>query len=99
MKRSSETENGFVIRKCSSTEKEDQKLQKEHAEEELRKRKGELPNTSSEWIEENDSAEQIFEKKVLEMKKDPLYILNPVPTMNQRKAQKTLQNSTTLWVC
>lgn len=99
MKCSSETENGFAIKKCSSAETEEPKLQRDNSEEEIRKRKGELPNASSEWIEENDSAEQIFEKKILEMKKDPLYILNPVPTMNQRKAQKTLQNSISLYIC
>ena len=47
---------------------------------------------SEEWVED-DSAEVAFEGKLIEMKKDPLFILSPIPTKNQRAAQKTLQKS------
>ena len=47
---------------------------------------------SEEWVED-DSAEVAFEEKLNEMKKDPLFILSPIPTKNQRAAQKTLQKS------
>ena len=43
------------------------------------------------WIE--SAAEESLEEKVERMMVNPLYVLNPMPTQNQRKAQKTLQNS------
>lgn len=59
-------------------------------EEELRKRKGDAKE-AEEWIE--PAAEESLEEKVERMKVNPLYVLNPMPSQNQRKAQKTLQNS------
>ena len=68
-------------------------------ESELRQRKGEKEE-KSEWVnteesstEENDNAEVIFEEKVLQSQRDPLYMLNPFPSTNQRNAQKTLRKS------
>lgn len=59
-------------------------------EEELRKRKGDAKEAEG-WIE--SAAEESLEEKVERMMVNPLYVLNPMPTQNQRKAQKTLQNS------
>lgn len=59
-------------------------------EEELRKRKGDAKEAEG-WIE--SAAEESLEEKVERMMMNPLYVLNPMPTQNQRKAQKTLQNS------
>ena len=59
-------------------------------EEELRKRKGDAKEAEG-WIE--SAAEESLEEKVERMMVKPLYVLNPMPTQNQRKAQKTLQNS------
>lgn len=59
-------------------------------EEELRKRKGDAKEAEG-WIE--SAAEESLEEKVERMMVNPLYVLNPLPTQNQRKAQKTLQNS------
>ena len=59
-------------------------------EEELRKRKGDAKEAVG-WIE--SAAEESLEEKVERMMVNPLYVLNPMPTQNQRKAQKTLQNS------
>lgn len=59
-------------------------------EEELRKRKGDAKEAQG-WIE--SAAEESLEEKVERMMVNPLYVLNPMPTQNQRKAQKTLQNS------
>lgn len=59
-------------------------------EEELRKRRGDAKEAEG-WIE--SAAEESLEEKVERMMVNPLYVLNPMPTQNQRKAQKTLQNS------
>lgn len=59
-------------------------------EEELRKRRGDAKEAEG-WIE--SAAEESLEEKVERMMMNPLYVLNPMPTQNQRKAQKTLQNS------
>ena len=59
-------------------------------EEELRKRKGDAKEAEG-WIE--SAAEESLKEKVERMMVNPLYVLNPMPTQNQRKAQKTLQNS------
>ena len=59
-------------------------------EEELRKRKGDAKEAEG-WIE--SAAEESLEEKVERMMVNPLYVLNPMSTQNQRKAQKTLQNS------
>ena len=57
---------------------------------EVRKRKGDTQEAEG-WVE--SAAEESLEEKAERMKTDPLYVLNPMPTQNQRKAQKTLQNS------
>ena len=57
---------------------------------EVRKRKGDSPE-AEEWIE--PTAEESLEEKIERLRVNPLYVLNPMPTQNQRKAQKTLQNS------
>ena len=68
-------------------------------ESELRHRKGEKGEKEG-WVEseikadeENDAAEKAFEERIIQTKRDPLYILNPLPTASQRKAQKTLRKS------
>ena len=68
-------------------------------ESELRQRKGEKEEKEG-WVEtetnvneEDAAAEKAFEKIVVQSQRDPLYILNPFPTANQRKAQKTLRKS------
>lgn len=60
----------------------------------LHLRKTNTISETSQWIEnEEDIAEIAFEQRVCELKKDPLYILNPMPSNSLRSAQKTLQQS------
>lgn len=77
------------------TQTQNQKVE----ESELRQRKGEKGEKDG-WVEsemsakeEDDAAEKEFEERILQTQRDPLYILNPFPTANQRKAQKTLRKS------
>ena len=90
------TENDrCVIRAVEPKEdKKPEKVQKLE-QDSLRKRKGEKEESIQEaWIEEpNDSAEIAIEQKVKGMRKDPLLLLNPLPTQTQRAAQKTLRQS------
>ena len=76
-----------------------QPLKQKVDESELRQRKGEKEEKEG-WVdsetnanEEDAAAEQAFEEIVMQTQRDPLYILNPFPTANQRKAQKTLRKS------
>lgn len=94
--------NVFTFQKCvenkKSTEKETTSVNKSSKvtsdEETIRKRnEPDSKDSSSEWVEKEDAGEIAFEEKIEAFKKDPLYILNSMPSNNQRKAQKTLQKS------
>ena len=61
--------------------------------EEVRKRKGDEEVALEQWVEPEDDVDAALEEKIKEMKKDPLFILNPIPTASQRRAQKTLRKS------
>lgn len=61
--------------------------------EEVRKRKGDEEVASEQWVEPEDDVDSALEEKIKKMKKDPLFILNPIPTASQRRAQKTLRKS------
>ena len=62
----------------------------------LRKRKGELKEEET-WVEPtNNAAEDLLEQKITQMRRDPLFILNPLPSSSQRKAQSLLRKSI-LW--
>ena len=94
--------NVFTFQKCveskKNTEQETTSTNKSNKaisdEETIRQRKEPISkDSSSEWVEKEDASEVAFEEKIEAFKKDPLYILNSMPSNNQRKAQKTLQKS------
>ena len=61
--------------------------------EEVRKRKGDEEVAAEQWVEPENDTDAALEEKIKKMKKDPLFILNPIPTASQRRAQKTLRKS------
>ena len=67
---------------------------KKEQEETIHQRKGEKQQEMDSWVKSEDNAgEVIFEQRLAETKKDPLFILNPMPPKSLRNAQKTLQRS------
>ncbi len=43
--------------------------------------------------ETDDAAETVLEQKIMSMRRDPLFVLNPLPSSSQRKAQSLLRKS------
>ena len=85
--------DAFVITSPAKCAVKPQNEVKESQMEEVRNRKGDGEAATEQWMEPEETADIAFEERIMKMKKDPLFILNPIPTASQRRAQKTLRKS------
>lgn len=88
-------EHDDCVIQAPSIKKAETKLFKEEApsNDELRQRKCNPGENGEVWEETTPTEDEQFERKVEQYRKDPLYLLNPLPTLHQRKAQNTIRKS------
>ena len=88
-------EHDDCVIQAPSIKKAETKLFKEEApsNDELRQRKCNPRENGEVWKETTPTEDEQFERKVEQYRKDPLYLLNPLPTLHQRRAQNTVRKS------